>query len=69
MRATAFRWCFFCSSRSSRSCRLRSFTSALWPRSSSSGVGATSEQHSRGGLGAPAPQEHPTPSTRAPART
>lgn len=49
MRATALRWCFLCSSLRSRSCRLRSFTIALWLRSSSKGVGVTSTRGSKGG--------------------
>lgn len=48
VRATALRWCFLCSSLRSRSCRLRSFTIALWLRSSSRGVGVTSTGGSKG---------------------
>jgi hypothetical protein len=49
VRATALRWCFLCNSRRSRSCRLRSFTIALWLLSSSRGVGVTSIRRSKGG--------------------
>lgn len=49
VRATAFLWCFFSSSRRSRSCRVRSFTRLLWPRSSSKGIRGTSVRPSQGG--------------------